>query len=43
MPGPNRFVCHAPVGGPYTAEELAKAVALVDQAGAALTARPASA
>jgi K+-sensing histidine kinase KdpD len=37
-----RFVCTAPVGVPYPSEQLAKAVALVDQAGAALAGRPAS-
>jgi K+-sensing histidine kinase KdpD len=37
-----RFVLTAPVAVPYSAEQLAQAVALVDQAGAALAARPAS-
>ena len=37
-----RFVLTAPVAVPYSAEQLAQAVALVDQAGAALAARPAN-
>jgi K+-sensing histidine kinase KdpD len=37
-----RFVLIFPVAVPYSAEQLAQAVALVDQAGAALAARPAS-
>jgi K+-sensing histidine kinase KdpD len=36
-----RFVLRAPLAAPYTAAQLAQAVALVDQAGAALAARPA--
>ena len=35
-----RFVLTAPVAVPYTPEQLAQAVALVDQAGAALAGRP---
>lgn len=35
-----RFVLTAPVAVPYSAEQLAQAVALVDQAGASLAARP---
>jgi K+-sensing histidine kinase KdpD len=37
-----RFVLRAPVALPYTKDQLAKAVALVDQAGAALAARSAA-
>jgi K+-sensing histidine kinase KdpD len=37
-----RFVLIAPIAVPYSAEQLAQAVALVDQAGAALAARPAN-
>ncbi len=38
-----RFVLKAPLAVPYSAEQLAQAVALVDQAGAGLARRPASA
>jgi K+-sensing histidine kinase KdpD len=38
-----RFVLRAPLAVPYTAYQLSQAVALVDQAGAALGARPAPA
>ena len=37
-----RFVLQAPLAVPYTSAELAQAVALVDQAGAALARRPAN-
>jgi K+-sensing histidine kinase KdpD len=37
-----RFVLTAPTAVPYTTEQLAQAVALVDQAGAALASRPAN-
>ncbi len=37
-----RFVLTAPIAVPYSAEQLAQAVALVDQAGASLAARPAN-
>lgn len=37
-----RFVLTAPLAVPYSAEQLAQAVALVDQAGAALASRPAN-
>lgn len=38
-----RFILTAPVAVPYSRDQLAQAVALVDQAGAALAARPANA
>jgi len=37
-----RFILTAPEAAPYSPEQLAQAVALVDQAGAALAARPAN-
>jgi K+-sensing histidine kinase KdpD len=37
-----RFVLRAPIGLPYTRDQLTRAVALVDQAGAALAARSAA-